>query len=130
MVKMQEINVKIQYLVPWVSSPAYDTAGSAGCDLSLALQDEAVLYPQEITSFSTGIALKLPDGYEAQIRSRAGMARKGLIVANAPATIDSAHVGEISILLLNTTNKPIRIVPKQKVAQMVFAPVVKAVFSR
>jgi dUTP pyrophosphatase len=128
MVFMQEIEVKIQCLVPWVSLPAYDTKGSAGCDLSLALQEEVVLYPQELTSFSSGIALKIPDGYEAQIRSRAGMAKKGLIVANAPATIDSAHVGEISILLLNTTNKPIRIVPNQKVAQLVFAPVVKAVF--
>jgi dUTP pyrophosphatase len=126
---MQEINVKIQCLVPWVSPPAYDTKGAAGCDLSLALQDEVVLYPREITSYATGIALQIPDGYEAQIRSRAGMARKGIIVANAPATIDSAHVEEISILLLNTSDKPIRLIPHQKVAQLVFAPVVKAVFA-
>ena len=125
----QEIEVKIQRLVPWASLPEYDTKGAAGCDLAVALQEEQVLYPQEITSFSTGIALKIPLGYEAQIRSRAGMAKKGIIVANAPATIDSAHVEEIKILLLNTTNKPIRIIPQQKVAQLVFAPVVKAVLA-
>ncbi|MEQ8237554.1 MAG: dUTP diphosphatase, partial [Syntrophomonadaceae bacterium] len=66
--------------------------------------------------------------YEAQIRSRAGMAGKGLVVANAPATIGSEHIGEIKVLLLNVTDKPIRVLPGQKVAQMVFGPVVQAQF--
>lgn len=125
---MGDIKVKMQKLLPWAVMPEYETRGAAGCDLALALQEEAVLFPGDVISFSTGIALKVPNGYEAQIRSRAGMAKKGLIVANAPGTIDCEHVGEVKILLTNVSDKPIRIVPGQKVAQMVFAPVVQAEF--
>jgi dUTP pyrophosphatase len=56
------------------------------------------------------------------------MARKGIVVANAPGTVDAEHVGELSVLLLNVTDKPVKILPGQKVAQMVFSPVVKAQF--
>jgi dUTP pyrophosphatase len=125
---MDAIQVKAKKLVPWAVLPQYDTAGAAGCDIQLAIQEEEILYPGEVTSFPIGLMLKIPAGYEAQIRSRAGMARKGIIVANAPATIDSDHQTEITVLLLNTTDKPVKITPGQKVAQMVFAPVVKAAF--
>ena len=108
--------------------PAYETTGAAGCDLSLALREEIVLYPHEVQSISTGFAMRIPDGYEAQIRSRAGMARKGIIVANAPGTIDADHLGEVKVLLVNIGNKPIKVVPGQKVAQMVFSPVIQAQF--
>ncbi len=125
---MSTIQVIARKTLPWAVLPQYDTAGAAGCDIQLAIQEEVILYPGEVTSFPAGFMLKLPDGYEAQIRSRAGMARKGIVVANAPATIDADNQKEVSVLLLNITDKPIKLAPAQKVAQMVFAPVVKAVF--
>jgi dUTP pyrophosphatase len=125
---MNKIEVQFQKLVDWAQIPEYETAGAAGCDLSLALREEVVLYPHEVQSISTGFAMRIPDGYEAQIRSRAGMTRKGIIVANAPGTIDADHLGEVKVLLVNISNKPIKIIPGQKVAQMVFSPVVQAQF--
>jgi dUTP pyrophosphatase len=126
---LEKIEVGFSKMVDWAKIPDYDTKGAAGCDISVALQDEIVLYPHEVKSLSTGFALRIPAGYEAQIRSRAGMARKGIVVANAPGTIDAEHIGELSVLLLNVTDKPIKILPGQKVAQMVFAPIVKALFT-
>ncbi|SHG60334.1 dUTP pyrophosphatase [Thermosyntropha lipolytica DSM 11003] len=125
---MDKVDVQFKKLVEWAKIPEYETKNAAGCDISLAITEEVVLYPNEVKSFPTGIAIKLPDGYEAQIRSRAGMARKGIIVANAPGTIDPEHTGEINILLLNVNDKPVKIVPGQKVAQMVISPVVQANF--
>lgn len=125
---MEKIDVKFKKLVSWAHLPEYETRGAAGCDISVAYQEEIVLYPNEVKSLATGFAMMIPTGYEAQIRSRAGMAGKGIIVANAPATIDGDHMGEIKILLLNVTNKPIKILPGQKVAQMVFGPVLQAQF--
>ncbi len=125
---MEDIEVKFKKLVSWAKLPEYETRGAVGCDISIAIQEELVLYPNEVKSLPTGFAMMLPEGYEAQIRSRAGMAKKGIVVANAPGTIDSEHVGEVKILLLNVTDKPIRILPGQKVAQMVLAPVVQGHF--
>lgn len=126
---MEKIEVKFKKLVSWAKLPEYETRGAAGCDLAIAIQEEIVLYPNEVKSLPTGFAMLIPKGYEAQIRSRAGMAGKGIVVANAPGTIDCEHVGEVKILLLNVTDKPVRILPGQKVAQMVFAPVVQVDFA-
>ncbi|HZK43562.1 MAG TPA: dUTP diphosphatase [Syntrophomonadaceae bacterium] len=125
---MDKVEIQFKRLVEWAKIPEYDTKHAAGCDVSIAIRDEMVLYPHEVKSLSTGFAIKIPQGYEAQIRSRSGMARKGLVVANSPGTIDSEHIGEIKVLLLNVTDKPIKILPDQKVAQMVFSPVVKVEF--
>jgi len=123
-----KIEVKFKKLADWVKVPEYETRGAAGCDISIAAREEIILYPNEVRSVPTGFAIRIPDGYEGQIRSRAGMTRKGIIVANAPATLGPEHTDEIKVLLLNVTDKPVRIFPEQKVAQMVFSPVVKADF--
>ena len=73
---MQKINVKVQKILPWAQIPQYDTSNSAGCDIAVAIQNETILYPGEFKSYSTGIAMKIEPGYEAQLRSRAGMAKK------------------------------------------------------
>jgi dUTP pyrophosphatase len=125
---LEKIGVKFKKLVAWAHIPEYETRGAVGCDICIANQDEIILYPNEVRSFATGFAMMIPSGYEAQIRSRAGMAGKGIVVANAPATIDGEHSGEIKIMLLNVTDKPVRVLPGQKVAQMVFGPVVQAAF--
>lgn len=126
---MEQIEVRFKKLVSWAQLPEYDTRGAAGCDISVALQEELTLYPNEVKSVPTGFAMMIPRGYEAQIRSRAGMARKGIVVANAPGTVDCENTGELHVLLLNVSDKPIRVLPGQKVAQMVFAPVVRASFT-
>lgn len=126
---MEKIEVQFKKLVGYAKIPEYETRGAAGCDISVAILDEVVLYPHEVKSLPTGFAIKIPDAYEAQIRSRAGMAKKGIIVVNSPATIDSEHVGEVQILLLNVSDKPVRVFPEQKVAQLVFGPVVRAQFA-
>lgn len=125
---MDQIKVGIKVFAKGLEFPEYETLGSAGCDIRIPLKEDIVLYPQEVKNIPVGFAIKIPDGYEAQIRSRAGMTRKGIVVANAPGTIDSDHTGELSLLLLNVTDKPVRLTPGQKVAQMVFSPVVKANF--
>ncbi len=125
---MDKVEVQFKKIVEWAQIPEYETKHAAGCDIRVAIQEEIILYPREVKSLSTGFAIKIPQGYEAQIRSRAGMARKGIVVANSPGTIDAEHTGEIKVLLLNVTDKPIRILPDQKVAQMVFSPVIKAQF--
>ena len=123
---MDKIEVKFTKLVDWAKIPEYDTKYSSGCDLALALRDEIILFPNEVKSFSTGVVLEIPAGYEGQIRSRTGMARKGIVVANAPGTIDAEHSEEIKVLLLNVTDKPVKILPEQKVAQIVFSAIVRA----
>lgn len=125
---MDKIEVQFRKVVEWAQIPEYETKHAAGCDIRVAIKEEIVLYPNEVKSISTGFAVKIPAGYEAQIRSRAGMARKGIVVANSPGTIDAEHTSEINVLLLNVTDKPVRILPDQKVAQMVFSPVIKARF--
>ncbi|NLN88152.1 MAG: dUTP diphosphatase [Syntrophomonadaceae bacterium] len=125
---MERIGVKYKKLAALAAVPEYETRGAAGCDISLANKEEVVLYPNEVRSFPTGLAIMIPTGYEGQIRSRTGMAGKGIIVANAPATIDADHNGERKVMLLNVTDKPVKILPGQKVAQMVFGPIVQAVF--
>lgn len=125
---MEKIQVEFKKLVSWAHLPEYETRGAVGCDIALANQEEIILYPNEIRSFPTGFAIMIPSGYEAEIRSRTGMAGKGIIVANAPGTIDSEHTSEIKVMLRNISDKPVRIVPGQKVAQMVFGPVVQASF--
>ncbi|MDD2585522.1 MAG: dUTP diphosphatase [Syntrophomonadaceae bacterium] len=125
---MDKIEVKFKKLVEWAILPEYETRNAAGCDISIPIREDIILYPHEVKTFPIGFAVKIPDGYEAQIRSRAGMSRKGLIVANAPGTIDSEHTDELKVILVNITDKPVKIFPGQKVAQMVFSPVLKAEF--
>lgn len=103
--------------------PSYATDGSAGLDLIAAIPDDLIIYPGKRMLIPTGIAIQLPSGYEAQIRSRSGLAVKnGIIVLNAPGTIDSDYRGEISVILANTDDKFFVVTPGMRIAQMVIAP--------
>ena len=107
--------------------PAYATAGAAGLDLLAAVDGETPIAPGERTLIPTGIAIAVPDGYEAQVRPRSGLALKhGLTLPNAPGTIDSDYRGEIKIIVLNTGSETIRVERGMRIAQLVFAPVVRA----
>ncbi len=107
--------------------PAYATPGSAGVDLVAALEAPLVLSPGARAAVPTGIALALPEGYEAQIRPRSGLALKhGLTVLNSPGTIDSDYRGEMLVLLVNLGTEPFRLEPLDRIAQLVIAPVAHA----
>ncbi len=105
--------------------PQYITPGSAGMDLALC--GEAVtIKPGERTLLPTGIAVAVPDGYEAQIRPRSGLALKhGITIPNSPGTIDSDYRGEIKIIAANIGDKPVTFQPGDRIAQMVIAPVMR-----
>ena len=126
---MEKIKVEFRHLEAGAQLPEYETANAAGCDIALPLRGDIVLYPHEVKNIPVGFAVKIPVGYEGQIRSRAGMARKGIVIANAPGTVDSDHTAELHLLLLNVSDKRVRLSPGQRVAQMVFSPVVQANFA-
>ena len=100
--------------------PFYATSQAAGMDIYANLEKELIIYPNERVLVPTGLHIALPDGYEAQIRPRSGLALKhGITVLNSPGTIDADYRGEIGIILINHGSQPFTILPKEKVAQMV-----------
>jgi dUTP pyrophosphatase len=114
---------------PDLPLPAYETAGAAGMDLRAAVpEDEAlVLRPGARTAVPTGLAFALPDGFEAQVRPRSGLALKsGVTVANAPGTIDADYRGELKVILINLGEEDFVIRRGDRIAQLVIAPVVQA----
>ncbi len=112
--------------------PAYETPGSAGADLRANFQDRqtVVLNPGARALISTGLRLAIPDGFEVQVRPRSGLAFKhGVTLANTPGTIDSDYRGPLGVILINLGDAPFTVSHGDRIAQMVVAPVVQAVFS-
>ena len=102
--------------------PSYATASSAGMDLKANILEPIVLKPMERYLFPTGIYIQLPEGYEAQIRPRSGLAAKyGITVTNAPGTIDADYIGQIFVSLINLSNDTFVVQPGERIAQMVIA---------
>lgn len=109
--------------------PRYETAGAAGADLRAALPEgePLTLAPGARALVPTGLKLALPDGYEAQVRPRSGLAaRHGVSCLNTPGTIDSDYRGEVGVLLINLGAEPVVIARGERIAQLVIAPVVRA----
>ncbi len=107
--------------------PAYATEHSAGLDLCAAVEGEITLHPSERKLIPTGIAIALPDGYEAQIRPRSGLALKnGVTVLNTPGTIDADYRGEIQVILVNLSKENFSITRGMRIAQMIIAPFIQA----
>jgi dUTP pyrophosphatase len=107
--------------------PAYETTGSAGMDLRAFIAEEMMLKPLERKLIPTGLFLELPDGYEAQIRPRSGLAFKhGISLPNTPATIDSDYRGEIKVALINLSNENFTVKSGERIAQMIIAKYEKA----
>ena len=122
--------VKIQRLphAEGLPLPAYATPGAAGMDLACALPADAPLSlaPGEYAAIPTGFAIALPDGFEAQVRPRSGLARNhGVTVLNSPGTVDCDYRGEIAVLLVNHGPASVEISRGMRIAQMVVAPVVQ-----
>jgi len=107
--------------------PAYATAGAAGMDVVSA--ESVTLAPGARHAVATGLALAIPPGYEIQVRPRSGLALKhGITVPNTPGTIDSDYRGELKVILINHGAEPFIITRGDRVAQLVLAPVVQAVW--
>ena len=109
--------------------PAYQTAHAAGLDLPAAVPEDhsLTLLPGRSALVPTGFMIALPEGYEAQVRPRSGLAaRHGVTVLNAPGTVDADYRGEISVLLINHGAEPFTIKRGERIAQMVIAPVARA----
>ena len=107
--------------------PEYATRGSSGMDLYADVEGEVVLLPGEIKLISAGIYLDIPEGYEAQIRPRSGLALKhGISLVNAPGTIDSDYRGLIGLIMINHGKEPFIIKRRDRIAQMVIKDLIRA----
>lgn len=116
MVKIEVINKGRQPL------PAYATAQSAGMDLRANIPESITLQPLERRLIPTGLYIALPEGYEAQVRPRSGLALKhGITVLNSPGTIDSDYRGELMVLLINLSQNPFTVNDGERIAQLVIA---------
>ena len=125
---MPKLSVSIQVLAhgQGLELPSYATAGSAGCDLRAALDGPLTLAPGGRAVVPTGVCIALPEGLEAQVRPRSGLAVKhGLTVLNSPGTIDSDYRGEIRIPLINLGDREFVIQRGERIAQLIIAPVVQ-----
>jgi dUTP pyrophosphatase len=102
--------------------PQYATSLSAGVDLRANLDEPVTMLPLERKLIPTGLFIELPEGYEAQIRPRSGLAiKKGITVLNSPGTIDADYRGEICVILVNLSNEPFVIEDGERICQMVIA---------
>ena len=116
MIKIQVVNRGHQQL------PAYATPQSAGMDLRANLDAPITLHPMERRLIPTGLHIALPEGYEAQVRPRSGLALKhGITVLNTPGTVDADYRGEVGVVLVNLSNEPFTVEPGERIAQMVIA---------
>lgn len=116
MIKIKIVNHGGQQL------PAYATPQSAGMDLRADIKEPITLQPMERRIIPTGLRIALPEGYEAQVRPRSGLALKhGITVLNSPGTIDADYRGELGVLLINLSDKPFVIEAGERIAQMVIA---------
>lgn len=104
--------------------PRYATTGSSGLDLKANIDVSILLNSLERCMVPTGLFLEIPEGYEAQVRPRSGLAAKhGISVLNSPGTIDADYRGEIKVILVNLSNEPFTIEPGERIAQIVFAKI-------
>jgi dUTP pyrophosphatase len=126
-----QVDVRIRRLphAEGLPLPGYETAHAAGMDLRAAIEESApvVLAPGQRTMVPTGLSIALPEGFEAQIRPRSGLAAKhGITCLNSPGTVDADYRGEVKVILINHGPEPFTIQRGERIAQMVVAPVTRA----
>ena len=123
------IKVLVKKLNPKAELPKYKTEGSSGMDLMALIEKPITIKPQNLALIPTGLSIAIPEDTEVQIRPRSGLAAKSSIsVLNTPGTIDSDYRGEIKIILFNHGKEEFTINNKDRIAQMILMPVLKAEF--
>ncbi len=128
---MQSASVRIQRLPGGedLPLPAYMTEHAAGADIYAAVDEPVVLQPGERALIPAGFSMAVPEGFEAQIRPRSGLAlRSGISCLNSPGTIDADYRGPVGVILANFGQEPFTISRGDRIAQMIVAPVTRAVF--
>jgi dUTP pyrophosphatase len=106
--------------------PSYETVGAAGMDVRANIIDPICVAPGERVLMPTGLYLEVPAGLECQVRPRSGLTlKKGITVLNTPGTIDSDYRGEVGVILINLSNENFTIEPNDRIAQLVFCPVIQ-----
>jgi dUTP pyrophosphatase len=116
----------IKRLSPLAVIPSYHSDHAAGLDLHAAIDEPITIAPGHIMLVTCGFAMAVPEGHEAQVRPRSGLASKfGLSMPNAPGTIDADYRGEVKVPLINLGREAFTIEPGMRIAQMVIAPVVR-----
>lgn len=129
------IKIDVQQLphAEGLALPAYQSSHAAGLDLLAAVPEQTplVLAPGQHAMIPTGLVIALPDGFEAQVRPRSGLAAKhGVTVLNSPGTVDADYRGEINVLLINLGTVPFTIRRGERIAQMIVAPIMRAELAR
>ena len=120
------VDVRFQRLSALATIPQYQTAHAAGMDLHAAIEQPIEIPSGDIALIPCGFAVALPDGFEAQVRPRSGLAVKhGISMPNAPGTIDADYRGEVQVPLINLGKASFTVEPDMRIAQMVIAPVVR-----
>ena len=126
---MVQVSIKRLEHAAELPLPAYETAHAAGMDLMACIPADIQLQPGERALIPTGFSIALPEGFEAQVRPRSGLAAKhGVTVLNAPGTIDADYRGEIGVILINLGQAAFAISRGMRIAQMVIAPVARAIW--
>ncbi|MEN6548218.1 MAG: dUTP diphosphatase [Armatimonadia bacterium] len=121
------LQIKVLPEAEGLSLPQYETAHAAGMDLRAAIVEDVVLGPGDVALVTTGLQIALPEGYEAQVRPRSGLAiKKGVTVVNAPGTIDADYRGTVQVGLVNLSREAYTIRRGDRIAQMIVAPVSRA----
>ncbi len=116
---------------PLVPLPSYETAGAAGADVRANLPDgtSIILEPGRRALIPTGLRIEIPQGFEVQVRPRSGLALKhGITLPNTPGTIDSDYRGPLGVIVMNAGQEPFEIAHGERIAQLIVAPVVQAMF--
>ncbi len=120
---MVSVNIKQLPHAEGLELPHYATKQSAGMDLTAAIDAPFILKAGESGMIKTGLSIALPDGYEAQVRPRSGLAYKsGITVLNSPGTIDADYRGEVGVILINHSKQDFTIERGMRIAQMIIAP--------
>ena len=123
--------ILVHYVSDGGLEPVYSSEQASGADLKADISEDIVITRGSTAVIPTGIRLEIPEGFEAQVRPRSGLAaRNGITVLNTPGTIDSDYRGEIKVIMINLGDEDFTISKGDRIAQMVFAPVVRAEFSR
>lgn len=116
------IELKVKKVRENAILPEYQTPFSAGLDLCACIEEDITINPNEIKMIPTGISIELPDGYEAQVRPRSGLASKfGITILNTPGTIDPDYRGEIMVIMINLGKEPFIIKNGMRIAQMIIS---------
>lgn len=127
---MEKIELRVKKLPHYTGDlPSYQSSLASGFDVRAQIAEKITLKPLERVMIPTGLSFEIPEGFEIQSRPRSGLAAKhGISIVNTPGTIDADYRGEVKVILINLSNQDFEILPQDRIAQFILAPVVQAVF--